>query len=118
MEIDCYKCKHRRDLPGSAHSKCVHPSIERVSNDPLTNVLGILASVGRELPFSLGGGEELNIKASPHGIKNGWFIFPVNFDPMWLLNCDGFTENESLEKGGGDKPARADARVGQGETQS
>ena len=95
---DCYKCKHRRDLPGSAHSKCVHPSIERVSNDPLMNVLGILASVGRELPFFLGS-KELNVKASPHGIRNGWFIFPLNFDPVWLLNCDGFTK--SLEEGGG-----------------
>ena len=102
---DCYRCKRRRDLPGNTHSKCVHPSLERVSNDPLINVLGMLSSVGRELPFSLGlaragqGSKELNIKASPHGVKQGWFIFPVNFDPVWLLNCDGFESvNESLEK--------------------
>lgn len=27
----------------------------------------------------------------PNGIKNGWFFWPLNFDPVWLENCDGFT---------------------------
>ena len=59
---DCYKCKHRRSVPGSCHSACAHPG----------NKTG------------------LNIKGHPHGIRNGWFMWPVNFDPGWLLNCDGF----------------------------
>lgn len=25
-----------------------------------------------------------------HGIKKGWFQWPYNFDPTWLLTCDGF----------------------------
>lgn len=25
-----------------------------------------------------------------HGIKNGWFDWPANFDPVWLVSCDGF----------------------------
>lgn len=29
-----------------------------------------------------------NIKGDSHGIKNGWFCFPFNFDPVWLENCD------------------------------
>jgi hypothetical protein len=37
---------------------------------------------------------KLNIKAVSHGIRMGWFMWPVNFDPTWLLNCDGFTEKE------------------------
>jgi len=36
----------------------------------------------------------LNVKGHPHGIKNGWFIWPFNFDPVWLENCDGFTPKE------------------------
>ena len=72
---DCYKCKHRHDLPGNAHSTCEHPLLK---SDLGTNPLNIK---GREL-----------------GIKRGWFLFPFNFDPVWLLNCDGFTENESGER--------------------
>ena len=29
-----------------------------------------------------------------HGIKNGWFNFPWNFDPIWLENCDGYEEKK------------------------
>lgn len=25
-----------------------------------------------------------------HGMKMGWFYWPVNFDPTWLKSCDGF----------------------------
>ncbi len=61
---NCYKCKHRGTLPGNAHSKCVHPD-----------------------------GQALTIKASQHGINSGWFVWPHNFDPVWLQACDGFTES-------------------------
>lgn len=33
-----------------------------------------------------------NVKANPHGVKNGWFFHPVNFDPTWLEKCDGFKQ--------------------------
>lgn len=26
------------------------------------------------------------------GIKHGWFLWPFNFDPTWLLSCSGFAE--------------------------
>ena len=32
----------------------------------------------------------LNIRAAARGIAGGWFVWPVNFDPVWLENCDGF----------------------------
>lgn len=25
-----------------------------------------------------------------HGINKGWFLWPINFDPVWLVSCDGF----------------------------
>ena len=35
-----------------------------------------------------------NLKATvvgnKHGIENGWFFWPFNFDPVWLESCDGF----------------------------
>ncbi len=24
------------------------------------------------------------------GIQGGWFMWPANFDPTWLVSCDGF----------------------------
>jgi len=35
-------------------------------------------------------GEELHtpaIVANEHGVKNGWFLFPIDFDPVWLEKC-------------------------------
>lgn len=29
-----------------------------------------------------------------YGIKNGWFLYPFNFDPVWLRYCDGFEAKE------------------------
>ena len=90
---DCYKCKWRRNLVGDCHSSCTHPDLGGIENDPLGKIMGIFASVGRVSPINLAP-ETMNIKASLHGIKNGWFNFPYNFDPVWLESCDGFTKKE------------------------
>jgi len=34
------------------------------------------------------------VEGDEHGIKSGWFFWPFNFDPRWLLSCDGFKEKE------------------------
>lgn len=34
---------------------------------------------------------------NPHGIKNGWFIYPILFDPAWKeANCANFKEKENV----------------------
>ena len=35
-----------------------------------------------------------------HGIKNGWFFHPWNFDPTWLVSCNGFQEKQKEENNG------------------
>lgn len=40
---------------------------------------------------------QLNIRAVEHGVRNGWFVWPVNFDPTWLQNCDGFTPTSAAQ---------------------
>ena len=89
----CYKCKHRGDVPGSAHSCCNHPSLKQEKDNPALSMMAIFASVGRTNPM-LCNSKELNIKANEHGIKKGWFNFPWDFDPVWLENCDGFEKKE------------------------
>lgn len=78
---DCYKCKYRGSVPGDAHSCCRYPG-----ND--TDMFAFFEKCNF-LNMA-----KLNIQAESHGIKMGWFFWPVNFDPVWLRNCDGFTPKE------------------------
>ena len=57
---NCYKCKHRRTIPGDTHSSC--------------------------------GNKEAKVTGRETGIRRGWFAWPFNFDPTWLMSCDGFSE--------------------------
>ena len=88
---NCYDCQYRGGVPGDAHSCCNHPSNRATMEDPFLQVMSIFASVGRTAPV-VKAPNDLNIKANPHGIKKGWFNYPINFDPVWLENCDGFKE--------------------------
>lgn len=93
-KFDCYTCRHRRNTPGSAHIRCEHPSLKGAHDNPLVELMAIFASVGRAPPMALST-KELNIQADPHGVRKGWFNFPWNFDPVWLLNCDGYERMEA-----------------------
>ena len=90
MEANCYKCEYRGNVPGDAHSCCNHP---KVSNDnPLSQLMAMLR---RPINSSVDpAAEELNIQANAHGVRSGWFCWPMNFDPVWLENCDGFKIKE------------------------
>jgi hypothetical protein len=89
---NCYQCIHRRSLAGDAHSSCAHPDACG-DKDPLTALMAMLgASTG-----DVGAMQKLGIVGDPHGIKNGWFFWPFNFDPVWLRACNGFTPREGGE---------------------
>ena len=38
--------------------------------------------------------KQAHVEGNQHGINNGWFYWPFNFDPTWLISCDGFKEKE------------------------
>jgi hypothetical protein len=38
------------------------------------------------------------VEGHPQGIKNGWFCWPINFDPTWLVSCSGFSDNPEDKK--------------------
>ena len=87
---DCYKCKHRGTVPGDAHSCCRHPEVKMDSN-PFGAIVDMLAGKNIEAARTLG------IKGHPVGIKKGWFMWPANFDPVWLLSCNGFEPKNGKE---------------------
>jgi len=81
---DCYKCKWRGEVKGSAHSCCNHPKVIK-NKDSLIKLLMTAQDISK---FQMGAG--LKIKADEYGIKKGWFIYPYNFDLVWLEECNGF----------------------------
>ena len=52
--LPCYQCAYKDDIPGDAHIRC-------------------------RFAWST----EKRPEGHPHGIKHGWFIFPLNYDPTW-----------------------------------
>lgn len=85
-KTNCYNCKYRGTVPGDAHSCCNHPAID--NNPPGQTMIMSLLGVASTAQ------QELNIKANAHGVQSCWFFWPVNFDPVWLENCDGYTPKE------------------------
>jgi len=50
---ECWECVHKREVPWDTHISCDNPS------------------------------SEVLVKGNAHGKRNGWFCYPVNFDPVW-----------------------------------
>ena len=36
----------------------------------------------------------VNVTGDRYGRSQGWFFWPINFDPTWLISCDGFEKKE------------------------
>lgn len=86
---NCYECKHRRPTPGDSHSRCAHPMLGETETDPLRQLLSLLGAMPMD-EGTMKAVVALDIRANPHGVRNGWFHWPVNFDPVWLDSCKGF----------------------------
>lgn len=96
---ECYTCVHRRNVPGSAHSSCAHPVTDSTRRSPFMQLAATVGKRGGDQLMAMAqefdegpqrAASQLEIRANFHGIKNGWFIWPVNFDPVWLEHCLGF----------------------------
>ena len=93
----CYNCLHRGEVPGSAHSSCHHPATGNpVDQNPFTALVGLMGRRSGMTTLTSKAAGILNIRAAEQGVRRGWFLWPVNFDPVWLENCDGFTEKPAL----------------------
>lgn len=60
----CRNCAYSGNVPGNTHISCS-------LNFPKAEV---------DYP-----------RGNPHGIANGWFLFPLCYDPIWMIGeCQGF----------------------------
>jgi hypothetical protein len=88
---NCYQCRWRRPCPGDCHSSCGHPDI--VANPNVASILSFfMIAKSDSAPVKT---KLTNIKADPHGVRNGWFMWPFNFDPVWLQECYGFEASDA-----------------------
>lgn len=78
---NCYECKYRGNVPGDAHSCCKYPG----------NNTGLFSLFEKQ---NIENASKLEIEADSHGVKMGWFMWPANFDPVWLTHCKGFEQKE------------------------
>ena len=86
---NCYDCKHKGNVPGSAHSSCNLLRNVGTDESEIGKLELLLASGAAQLTVD----SEPAVQFDPHGIKNGWAIWPLNFDPIWLQKCSFFSEN-------------------------
>ena len=86
IENNCYKCKWRGTVPGDAHSCCKHPDLKGTGADVFAGIMAMVENVNQ----TSSNFEKFKIRANPHGIEKGWFFWPINFDPIWLENCNAF----------------------------
>jgi len=83
---ECYECKYKGNVPGSCHSSCEYPLAKESGFASAMVILRMgWVHVGE-------GGNGILVKGATHGIKNGWFNWPMDFDPCWLERCTGFCE--------------------------
>lgn len=93
MKPNCYQCEYRRSLSWDSHSRCVHPAIEMDTTDIIKAFMPFM-DPGAVLKW-LKARKALSIVGNDHGIQNGWFNWPFNFDPIWLIHCEGFIKKDS-----------------------
>ncbi len=87
---NCHVCVHRDVGPArSVHIGCGHPAVGGKTDFADKAILLAAAVAGRDNRIALAV-QILGISADTHGIKNGWFYWPADFDPTWLVSCRGF----------------------------
>ena len=67
MMRECYRCTHKRSVPGNSHIQCAKPDMTMTGN--------------------------------AHGIRNGWFVYPLLFDPTWKTAlCKNYEQSNAVSR--------------------
>jgi hypothetical protein len=82
---NCYGCKFRGTVPGSAHSRCNLIS-STVSDETKKFELEIMLAT-HQIQLTNGNTGEPLVSMNEMGIRGGWASWPLDFDPVWLEVC-------------------------------
>jgi hypothetical protein len=85
----CYECRYRLSISGDAHSRCKNIDYGKELKVKALNESIIFCH------------KNFTIKAEKIGFTNGWFYWPFNFDPSWLIECTGFEKKNKGDDYGG-----------------
>jgi len=77
---DCYACRFKGEVPGSVHICCNFVEDHKAR---LLLMMLVVNGQGGGMFAHKETGESL-IDFNPHGVKNGWCSWPINFDPVWV----------------------------------
>lgn len=91
---NCYSCKFRGTVPGSAHSCCRILKEIFPEGGHAEKMEFMVASGAYMMAFKdrTSGETTPIVKLNEHGVKNGWAAWPINFDPTWVDSCVSFQE--------------------------
>lgn len=92
--MNCHECIYVGNVPGSVHRSCKVLHTSEVSEN-IVRLLEIGIATGMAELNDKETGEPV-VKLDPHGVKNGWAAWPVDFDPIWIQECK-FYKNKNDE---------------------
>jgi len=80
---NCYKCKHRRDIPGDTYSQCHHPAFRHLftGRNYEWNVSITLLASARRILYISPETDGIKIKCNSDAARKGHFCHPFNYDP-------------------------------------
>lgn len=87
----CYKCKYAKPIPGDCHIRCDHYLLHNASNKNIV-YLSLSTLSPRDISNIKTTAKKLKIKIDIYGFSRGLAMWPFNFDPKWILNCNGREE--------------------------
>ena len=96
---NCYNCVFRGNVSGSAHSSCnvIKNIVEDQAEAKMVELL--IASKSLMLGFKDRTTQETThiVELNPHGVKNGWASWPLDFDPIWVEKCQCFRDKAEIK---------------------
>lgn len=95
---NCYTCRFRTTVPGSAHSCCtvIRETAKELGMEDAKAVLLESAVAFGKATITVNSAEPA-VKLNPHGVKNGWATWPFDFDPTWVDSCEFETAKKDEE---------------------
>jgi len=74
----CWRCAYKAAVPGSCHIRCVYNWAKSEHRPP---------------------------RGKEYGIDSGWYYFPLNYDPVWMIDgCQARADEREPEMVGPDNP--------------
>lgn len=82
---NCNNCKYKANIAGDSHISCK----SHIFNDKNIEINLVLMALSDPEGFVIFCEKNFGFSVNIHGLVNGWFMFPINFDPSWMEgHCD------------------------------